>query len=105
MYLNELKKEAIELFNKDIPQIKEAKAAVYKRREDFVNHFTISTIQNLKVEEYALGLECTTINFCNYLENELLELGKMGVAFQQNFRFIMVCMVRIKIENFTILKR
>ena len=57
-------------------EILNQRKVLYKKREDFIKHFTLSHIENMSIREYTLGIDRNGPNFCYGLERELDGLGR-----------------------------
>ncbi len=75
----------------DLRIYKETFRLLKKKRQNFVNHFSVEYIRNMQIDEYVQGKGSRTNNFCYQLERELGGLGlitgspifKFGIYFSK----------------------
>jgi hypothetical protein len=66
-------------FENRMEEVIQAREPLHHFRETFVRHFTIARINEMRIEEYALGYSkrSTDFNFCYGIERQLDGLGKI----------------------------
>jgi hypothetical protein len=100
-------KQAQADFEDTISSISDSKKDVLKFRNKFVKYFNMDKINNMTIEEYALGYvkDEEKLNFCYGLETQLKALGWMVGGTSRKFGFWYGIEKNDPVEKFRIVKK